>query len=597
VFRLPPGIHRIIDRPLAVRLALMVVGSIVLGLGDMLGVAIVLPLMEVIIGGDYSPLLSTISRMLGDPPRDRLAITLALLMTASFILKSAFGLAFRWWMRAVTAEAEVRAATEMFTKVMSAPYWLHRSRSIPEVLRAVYESAGFAYGYVGLVLGILTELVTIGGLAVTLLLLMPVPTVAAAVYFGLATWLLYTATKRRVAELAERLLAVGLRINQTVLQSVNGFREMRLHGLARGAVATFQADKRTSAYYSRLIAFFSELPKYALDLVFFVGVAGLVAVVFSTSTPSQGLGMIAVFVAAASRILPSLVRLTASFSGLKASRPGVQVFLYEHLLMDKWERESLAPSTGHFDRGPIEFQDVHFAYPSTWIPVLKGIDVVIQPGQTVAVVGSSGAGKTTLVDILLGLLTPQAGQVVVAGKSIADDPVAWRRQVAAVPQDIFILDDTLERNVTMSDGSEPVDQARLQRAIERSQLEDVIAELADGLHTRVGERGSRLSGGQRQRLGIARALYREPDVLVLDEATSALDNETEYRVTETLRNLQGQMTIVVVAHRLSTVKHCDLLLFLSEGKVAASGTFAEVERTNEEFARLVQLGNLGDALG
>lgn len=593
MFQLPEGVHRIIDRPLAIRLGIILLGSIVLGLGDMIGVAAVLPLVQVIMGGEYSPWLQRISDFFGNPPSDQLAIYLATVMAGAFVLKSILGLWFRWWTSGVTARAEARAATEMFAKFMAAPYWLHRHRGVPEILRAVNQSVSFAYGYVGLVLAALTEFVTIVGLGITLAVIMPIPTIAATAYFGIATVGIYRLTKMRIEALSRESLEVELGLNRTVLQSLYGFRESRLHGLSGPAVKSFATDKAELVRFGRLIGFFSGLPRHLLDLIFFVGVGLLIAIVFSTSGTASGLGQIAVFVAASSRILPSLVRITGSFSGLRSSRPGVQIFLYEHSLLDKWERESLEVPTEWYPRGDVEFRDVHFAYPNVWAPVLRGVSVTIKQGDTVAIVGASGSGKTTMVDVLVGLLAPQAGEVLVAGKSVADDRVAWRRHVAMVPQDVFILDDTLRENIVMG-GAE--DEALLTRVLEQAQLASLVTELPDGLKTKLGERGTRLSGGQRQRIGIARALYRQPDLLVLDEATSALDNVTEFQITETMREIRGAMTVVVVAHRLSTIKHADVLLFMKDGQIVSRGTFAEVQRDNAEFARLVELGSISGVL-
>ena len=213
----------------------------------------------------------------------------------------------------------------------------------------------------------------------------------------------------------------------------------------------------------------------------------------------------------------------------------------------------------------------------------------IRHGQSVALVGTSGAGKSTLVDLLLGLHDPTGGTVTAGGVDIRDNLPAWQRQLAVVPQDVVLLDASLATNIAFELDVDPI---RLDDVVRRAQLADLIASLPEGLDTQVGERGARLSGGQRQRLGIARALYRQPSVLFLDEATSALDNETERRLTDTIRELQGTMTIVIVAHRLSTVRHCDQLIFMSDGAVASVGTFDQVAATNSEFAHLVDLGSL-----
>ena len=246
--------------------------------------------------------------------------------------------------------------------------------------------------------------------------------------------------------------------------------------------------------------------------------------------------------------------------------------------------------TDTIPQGDVTVRGLTFAYadqPDTL--VLRGVDLDIRAGRTVAVVGSSGAGKSTFIDILLGLHRPLDGEVTAGGTSIFANLPAWQRALAVVPQDVMLLDETLRANIAFD---EEVDDERLSEAVARAQLNDLVRGLPEGLDTEVGERGVRLSGGQRQRIGIARALYRRPAMLVLDEATSALDNETERRLTDTIESLRGTMTMVIVAHRLSTVRHCDQLIFMSQGRVATVGTFDEVAAANAEFAHLVALGQL-----
>jgi ABC-type multidrug transport system fused ATPase/permease subunit len=210
----------------------------------------------------------------------------------------------------------------------------------------------------------------------------------------------------------------------------------------------------------------------------------------------------------------------------------------------------------------------------------------------VALVGASGAGKSTIVDLVLGLHRPTGGRITVDGVDIAESIPTWQRTLGLVPQDVYLIDESLRSNVAFGEVADDIDEARIIEAVTRAQLDDLIASLPDGLDTFVGERGIRLSGGQRQRIGIARALYSRPQVLILDEATSALDNETERLITETIEALRGDMTIIVVAHRLSTVRNCDLVVFLSQGRVEVEGTFDEVRAGSAEFANLVALGTL-----
>ena len=245
----------------------------------------------------------------------------------------------------------------------------------------------------------------------------------------------------------------------------------------------------------------------------------------------------------------------------------------------------------------LRIEDVHYRYPGAEHEVLRGIDLDIPAGSSVAFVGSSGAGKTTLVDLVLGLLSPASGSVKSDGKDIAEGIDSWQRICGVVAQDVFIAEDTVRKNILFDVPVEEADEQRLRQAVKMAQLEDVVESLPGGLDGDVGDWGSRLSGGQRQRLGIARALYRSPQLLVLDEATSALDNETERRVTETVNALHGDMTVIVVAHRLSTVKNVDTVVYMEDGRISGMGSFDELRRSNAGFAHLVELGDLSTSRG
>ncbi|HEY9302545.1 MAG TPA: ATP-binding cassette domain-containing protein, partial [Phormidium sp.] len=224
----------------------------------------------------------------------------------------------------------------------------------------------------------------------------------------------------------------------------------------------------------------------------------------------------------------------------------------------------------------IKLDNVLYRYSEKIDPAINNISLEINQGESIAFIGKSGAGKTTLVDIILGVLTPQSGDITVNGVSIYNSLRTWQDVVGYIPQSIFLLDETIEQNIAFGVPKSQIDHERLQQSIAAAQLEEVISQLPQGIHTRVGEHGVMLSGGQRQRIGIARALYHEREVLVLDEATSALDNETEQKVSEAIRALSGKKTVIIIAHRLSTVEHCDRVYLLEQGQVVRSGKYGEV---------------------
>jgi ATP-binding cassette subfamily C protein len=298
------------------------------------------------------------------------------------------------------------------------------------------------------------------------------------------------------------------------------------------------------------------------------------------------LPIIALLAAAAMRIMPALNRILNATIAIRQATYHVEAVATElkskpsnYIVFDQ-----VSQALG-FDR-TIRFADITFGYPGGAGQILHALSFTIKKGQSIAFVGPSGAGKTTAVDLLLGLLEPQRGQILVDDAPLTSRDVRpWRRNFGYVPQSIYLSDDTIKNNIAFGELPDQIDASRIDAVVKQAQLAEVLARLPDGLDTVVGDRGARLSGGQRQRIGIARALYRNPPILVLDEATSALDNETEREITLAIRSLSGSKTIVLIAHRLSTVAHCDLIIFLVNGVVQASGTYQELIDSNADFRR------------
>ena len=304
------------------------------------------------------------------------------------------------------------------------------------------------------------------------------------------------------------------------------------------------------------------------------------------------MSVLAVFAAASLRALPTMNRITATFAVIRGGQAGLRIVNEAAADLDRGGEHDEKPRTSQTFSGDIELRGVSFGYADAPEDVLRSLDLTIAENRSTAFVGASGAGKSTLLDVILGLLTPTAGIVTCGDRPIDDDLAGWYQGLSVVPQDVFLLNGSIAENVAFGVQPDAIDVTRVREVIALAELTPFVAELPDGLETAVGERGVRLSGGQRQRLGLARALYRRPRVLVLDEATSALDNQTEHEIASTLRGLNGEMTIIIVAHRLSTVKDADRVVFLNGGEVTGDGTFTEVQRTVPEFARLVSLGEL-----
>jgi ABC-type multidrug transport system fused ATPase/permease subunit len=292
--------------------------------------------------------------------------------------------------------------------------------------------------------------------------------------------------------------------------------------------------------------------------------------------------VLGLFGAAAFRLLPAVNRLINNFQIINVSRPQVDEVFKD---LDLPEQSNHENSDRSVLGNEITVDDISFSYSESLKDAVSGVSVKIGRGEAVGFIGPSGSGKSTLIDILLGLLEPKSGKVLVDGRDIYDDLRSWQDQIGYVPQSIFLTDDTLRRNIAFGLSKEKIDDDAVKSAIRLAQLEEFVASLPEGMETLVGERGVRLSGGQRQRIGIARALYHNPDVLVLDEATSSLDTETEHGVMQAVQALQGDKTVIIVAHRLSTVEYCDRLYRLENAHIVDEGTFSEVTSRAKDLPR------------
>jgi ATP-binding cassette subfamily C protein len=370
--------------------------------------------------------------------------------------------------------------------------------------------------------------------------------------------------------------------------------DARVLGVEASLVKDFRDSIARFARYNRFRQFVSSLTGPLLE---FIAVAGLMLVVLSMVVVGMDLEnmvpILGLFGAA-------IVRLRSSVGGItaKASQLGYYIASVDAVVDDLQCLKRSAE--GHFLRQvqtvrPLPFADairaehVSYSYPNSTKAALNDVSFTIERGQSVGFVGATGSGKTTMINVLLGLLRPQEGLISVDGQNIHEHLRAWQNNIGYIPQSIYLLDDSIRRNVAFGLSDDEIDDEQVWMALRAAQIDDHVRTLPEGIDTFVGERGVRLSGGQQQRVGLARALYHNPDVLVMDEATSALDNETESYVMEALNALKGDRTIIMIAHRLSTVRNCDRLFFLKEGRLEAWGTYDELRELHGDFRRMAEV--------
>jgi ABC-type multidrug transport system fused ATPase/permease subunit len=592
----PEGVSRLFSAKTRKKLWLALIGSIVVAVAEVAGISAVLPLMQLITGASADEgALGLVNSLLGHPSESTVAIFVACTIFIAFLAKGLFTIWFRWWLIGFVAEQERETAIELLRRYLAAPYWLHLQRNTAELVRTMNDAVGQTYSMVVVgAISAVTELITVVAVGAALVILMPGPALLLLLYFGVAGLVLQQSIKRKATNAGEVMAHASFQMYQAAFQALGGVKEITVRQNAEHFLSAYRSARNGYVKARRTSAFLNEFPRYVLELVFIVGIALLTVVVFSSSPSEQALSMLALFVAAGFRLLPSMVRAVASINAIRIGRKSISLVLAD--LSTELDPAQGPTSEGRFTwHDAIRIDDLSFAYSSDSTDVLHRISLDIPAGSSLALVGASGAGKSTLVDLLLGLHTPRSGRITVDGWDIQEDISLWQRSLGLVPQDIYLMDDTIASNIAFGESAAKIDQERLSAAVTKAQLDELLPVLPEGLDTMVGERGVRLSGGQRQRIGIARALYLQPQLVILDEATSALDNETERRITDTIESLHGEMTIVVVAHRLSTIRNCDRVLFLKDGEIEASGTFDEVEAQSPDFASLVALASLRPA--
>lgn len=584
------------------KFALGVVGSVVAALTDALGVLAILPLMQLLTGQDSdSGLLGWIRGALGHPSEKNLAIVLAIFTFGAFTIKGVLAVSFKWWLLGVTSQQEAETSARLLRYFLSAPFSLHVKRNSADLLRVLNDAVRNVYTQqtvVGLI-NIIAETATLVAIAAILVALTPVPALLLLLYFAIAGGVLYLFVRPLTARAGQQMLESYAAIYQGALHALGGVKEIQIRHKVDFFLDSYRRARMQYANSQRTASFFGELPRYLMEIIFIFGIGLLTIFIFSTSPSAESIGVLAILAAAGFRLLPSAVRLLSALNIVRFGQPSYDLVVSELNAAREFERTgrgtSAPPSQplGLDFRDRLRFESVSFRHEGQSELAVDAVSFELPFGSSLAFVGASGAGKTTLVDLLLGLHQPDAGRITVDGTEIAQVLPEWHRHLGLVPQEVYLLDSTLRENIAFGERHDEIDEGRLAAAIRGAQLDDFVAALPMGLETQVGERGVRLSGGQRQRIGIARALYPAPQLLVLDEATSALDNETERRIAETIGQLHGKVSVVMVAHRLSTVRECDQIVFLHDGKVAATGTFSELEAQNAEFARLVELGRLG----
>jgi ABC-type multidrug transport system fused ATPase/permease subunit len=502
------------------------------------------------------------------------------------------------------ANRQALVSARLTRALLSQPLTFVQRRSSQQTAFALITGASAATMTVlGQTVIIFTELAVLVVLGIALLFLSPWAALGSIAFFALVAIVLQRAMGGWATRAGEASSSADIQSLNAIQEALASYREIIVTGRRPHYVAKIQALRWQAAKVAADTQFIGMFPKYMFEAALVVGGFALAGVLFATQDSVTAVGTLALFLAAGTRVMPSLLRLQGAALGLRgaAGVASTTFHLASELGNPTEDPASQEVATavreriraGHPDFNPtIELENVSVFYPGAPSPALQNITLSVASGQSVGLVGKSGSGKSTLADVILAVLEPDAGTILLGGLAPSDCLARWPGGLAYVPQDVVLANDTVRANVALGLPPDAVDDAMVWEALERAHLAAYLRNMRDGLETVVGEHGFRMSGGQRQRLGIARALYTKPRLLVLDEATSALDAETESNISQTIRELEGDVTTLIIAHRLSTIRSVDLVVYLSDGLQIATGTFTDVARSTPDFAHQAKLMGL-----
>lgn len=540
------------------------------------------------------PIASTIAATCGVSSPRAQVLTFSALVLVYYVFKNLLATGAQYLGHKIVGESIATMRSTLLSRYLAAPYTFHLGSNSADLIWRITFGVGEACG------GAMSAAVAAGSeiltaLAITLVLLFTAPEITLIVGSLLLAVLavVLRLTRRMAARFGREKAALDQASLKTLQQALGGVREIKALGREDFFSSSFAEQQRKLVELGYLGKTLETITPLVTETVFVCGAVAVIALVSDAGrSDAARLPLLALFSYAAFRIVPSINRIAWRITQVRGASAPVAA-LYDHwLLLNAEDRESQVTTNGPIVKfsDQIVLEHVSYAFPGSDSAVLRDVCLTIRFGQSVGILGPTGMGKTTLLDLLVGLLSPSSGRILVDGSDLRERLPAWKRNVGYVPQTIFLIDDSVRRNVALGIGDDDIEQDRVWAALRMAQIDRFVAGLPQGLDTPVGERGVRLSGGERQRVGIARALYHDPDLLVFDEATSALDNVTEAAFTEAIDALRGTKTVLVVAQRLGAVRHCDQLVFVSGGRVGSAASADELSRNFPEFQRMLAAG-------
>ena len=543
---------------------------------ETVGVSMIAPLATAVLDSEAmaeNKYVIMVSDKLGLKTMDQFIILLLLSVIAVFVIKNAYLLFMNYVQSQFVNKNQFLTVSYMMDEYLNRPYEFYLNADIPTVFRTLDGDVPKVFVVLMDFIQLMTELIVSVCLCIVVFVVDPVMTLMIGGILSGMTLLIVGVLKPRLNKLGQENQQVQARMGKWRNQSIFGIKEVKVLHKEKSFVDNYSVYAKNASDLNSKYTVFNNMPRLMIETFCIAGLLGYMVICLLTGQELAALApKISAFAVAAVRLMPSVNRINTHITSIAFFGPSVH-FIHDNIDFRDYKEEgkiiSRIPDGGNpvEVKGQIALEKVTYSYPNSNKPVLKEADMVIPVGKSVGIMGPSGAGKTTAVDILMGLLKVDSGRITCGGRDVMENYGSWLSHIGYIAQNIYLTDDPVRDNVAFGVPSGDIDDKRVWEVLEEAQLKEFVKGLPQGLNTSVGERGVRLSGGQRQRLGIARALYHNPEILVFDEATSALDTETETAIMEAIDKFHGKKTMIIIAHRLRTIENCDIIFKVENGKI------------------------------
>ncbi len=551
---------------------LMLLGALM----ESLGIGAIMPLISLLGQQDFLsryPDVALLASEIGVTTHAQLVLVGTIALAIIYMSKNLYIIFEVFIQRRLAMKYQVTFSREILSTYLAKPYTYHINHNTSLLLRNVNYGALYIFNNIFIQFcGMMVEVTTVIAILVMLIIIDPSTALAVAGIMSIMVLAIITSFRKRIVRQGAIQNTASADYLKWINQSLGAIKETRILRREKFFLKEFTKEYQKYAKAVQGYGFLAELPRTIIEMLVVVGLLLLIAVkVLFGDNPADIVPVLGVLAMAAFRLMPSANRIVGYYNAIKNQMPFFND-IYDVLLEIKERLSSGKRDIFTYDDIRLTYEhklqvvNLSFKYSDDSKDILRNVSFEIPKGKFIGIIGSSGAGKTTFVDILLGLLPPTHGQILCDGHNVSDNIRAWQANLAYVPQDIYLLDGSIKENIALGISLEEINDELINTVLDMAELTDFVNSLPTGLETFVGERGVKLSGGQRQRIGIARALYQKPEILILDEATSALDNETEKNITDTILKFKGKITIIAIAHRVSTLEACDFKIKLENGR-------------------------------